>query len=109
VNLGISLFIKGGWFMDDRRFDALTRSMASARSRRQLLKGIAGLGAVMGGVAVSGAGADAKRREEPPCTSWWCAVLGRCLARGARCTRNDQCCSGRCRLTVPDPKISFCD
>lgn len=95
--------------MDDRRFDALARSRAAGSSRRQVLKGMLGLGAVVGGVAVSGADASAKRRDEPPCDSWWCAVLGRCRPRGERCTRNDQCCSNRCRLTVLDPKISFCD
>lgn len=95
--------------MDDRRFDSLVRSRAAGGSRRQLLKGMLGLGAVVGGVAASGAEVDAKRREEPPCTSWVCQLLGRCRGRGDRCTSNSQCCSGRCRLTVPDPKISFCD
>lgn len=95
--------------MDDKRFDSLVQSRAAGGSRRQLLKGMLGLGAVVGGVSATTVDAGAKRRDEPPCTSWWCQVLGKCRARGERCTRNDQCCSGRCRLTVPDPKISFCD
>jgi hypothetical protein len=95
--------------LDDRRLDSFVRSLASGKSRRQVLKGLGGLGAVAGGLAVGGDDTDAKRREEPPCNGWWCVVLGRCRARGERCTRNDQCCSNRCRLTVPDPKISFCD
>jgi hypothetical protein len=95
--------------MDDRQFDSMVRSRAAGSSRRQVLKGLLGLGAVAGGVAATSAGVDAKRRDVPPGTSWLCQLLGRWRARGERCTRNDQCCSGRCRLTVPDPKISFCD
>ena len=102
-------FIDEGAFMDDKQFDSIVRSRAAGSSRRQILKGLLGLGAIVGGVAVTSAGADAKRRNEPPCTSWLCQLLGRCRARGERCTSNAQCCSNRCRLTVPDPKISFCD
>jgi hypothetical protein len=95
--------------MDDRRFDSLVRTIATGRSRRQVLKGMLGLGAVAAGATITAADADAKRRVEPPCTSWLCQLLGRCRGSGERGTSNTQCCSGRCRLTVPDPKISFCD
>lgn len=48
--------------MDDRRFDVLTRSFATERSRRALLKGWLGLGAATtAGVVLSGR-ADAARR-----------------------------------------------
>ena len=76
--------------MDDRRFDALVRSRAAGSSRRQVLKGMLGLGAVVGGVAVSQADASAKRRDEPPCTSWFCQLRD-AAARGmsgAPTTRN---------------------
>jgi len=95
--------------MDDRRFDALVRSRAAGSSRRQVLKGMLGLGAAVGGVAVSQADASAKRRDEPPCTSWFCQLLGRCRARNERCSNNAQCCSGRCTLRIADPKIYACD
>lgn len=50
--------------MDDRRFDAMVRSLASGGSRRQVLKGLLGLGgAVAAGSAVLDA--DAARRPTP--------------------------------------------
>ncbi len=50
--------------MDDRRFDALTRALASGRNRRQLLKGLLGLGsAVATGAAVTEV--QAARRPTP--------------------------------------------
>ncbi len=51
-----------GEFMDDRRFDSLVRTMASGASRRQVLKGLLGLGAGSVGAAVVAGGADAARR-----------------------------------------------
>jgi hypothetical protein len=98
--------------MDSNHFDRLTKDVARGTSRRRLLRNLARgatAAAVGGGVAVAADDAEAKRRVEPPCTSWICELLGRCRSRGERCTTNTQCCSGRCRLTVPDPKISFCD
>ena len=95
--------------VNDRRSDTRARSLASGASRRQLLKGIVGLGAILGGGAVSGTDADAKRPEEPPCSAWWCHVRRQCRGRGERCSRNDQCCSNRCRIVIADPKIYACD
>jgi hypothetical protein len=98
--------------MDSNQFDHLTKTVARGTSRRRLLRnlvrGTAGV-AIAGGVAMTGTDAEAKRRVEPPCTSWLCQLLGRCRARNERCTTNAQCCSGRCRVAIPDPKISFCD
>src|SRR6188472_2835873 len=51
--------------MDDRRFDALVRSLASGHSRRTVLKGLLGLG----GLAATGAAqhtAEAARRPTTP-------------------------------------------
>ncbi len=60
--------------MDDRRFDALVRTMASGSSRRQMVKGLLGLGAVVGAAALT-QDAEAARRgfsgpklpTPPPC------------------------------------------
>jgi hypothetical protein len=51
--------------VEDRRFDAIARSLASGTSRRQVLKGLLGLGA--GTVAVTSAASvtDAARRGYP--------------------------------------------
>ena len=48
--------------MDDRRFDSLVRTMASGRSRRQVLRGLFGLGAGSVAAATFAGGADAARR-----------------------------------------------
>lgn len=52
--------------MDDRRFDSLTKSLARGASRREVLKGLLGLGgvAVVGGTVLEG-DADAARRPTP--------------------------------------------
>jgi hypothetical protein len=49
--------------MDDRRFDSLVRSLAAGRSRREILKGVLGLGgAAVVGAAVASNHAEAARR-----------------------------------------------
>jgi hypothetical protein len=49
--------------MDDRRFDALTRTLAQHRTRRQVLTGLAGAGiASLAAVVRSGEDAQAARR-----------------------------------------------
>jgi hypothetical protein len=99
--------------MDSNRLDRLSKHMALGVSRRRLLRdlvrGAAGV-AVAGGVAaVSGDGAGAKRRVEPPCTAWWCGLLGRCRGPRELCTRDDQCCSRRCRIVSVDPTFARCN
>jgi LPXTG-motif cell wall-anchored protein len=50
--------------MDDKRFDALARSLAAGASRRLVLKGL--LGGLVGGVALGSAGKTFAQDEEPP-------------------------------------------
>ncbi len=90
--------------MDDKRFDCLTRALASGQSRRSIIKGFLGLGAA---VAVSNAvvdPADARRSSisttppattpapttssPPPCAGTQCGF--EC------CDSPDQCCDGEC-------------
>src|SRR5215204_5548435 len=59
--------------MDDRRFDALVRSLAEGKSRRSVLKGLFGLGgAALVGSAVLESDADAARRPTPTPTPVRC-------------------------------------
>jgi hypothetical protein len=69
--------------MDDRRFDALTRSMATGLSRRKVLKGLFG-GAVLGGAAASGL--DQVAAQTCP--------EGQFLCNGACCPNANNCCGG---------------
>lgn len=109
--------------MDDRRFDALARSLASGANRRQMLKGLLGLG----GGAIAGAtlhAADAARRPTPtpkpvtcPGQQHWdgsaCVCPGGTTICGAECCPNGQaqccdhaCCYGECygaELCCPSP------
>jgi hypothetical protein len=71
--------------MDDRRFDDLTRRLASGNSRRQVLKTMAGgaLGGLAGALGLGRAGAagcntDAECARGETCDS----ATGRCLRRG---------------------------
>jgi hypothetical protein len=94
--------------MDDRKFDTITRTLASGTSRRRMLKGLLGLG----GMAVAAAGlqdASAARRgftgptfprpepTEPPCINPnVCAVSGCCAGficcNGQECIPEDAIC-----------------
>ena len=62
--------------MDSERFDGLVRSFGQTRSRRQTLRGLAGVAA---GVVALGAGAASAGKPT-------CKPLGR------KCTDNDTCC-----------------
>src|SRR4051812_791779 len=73
--------------MDDRRFDDLTKDLARARSRRDVIKNIGrslalalGVGGPIGAVLVSRQGGEA-------------AI---CRAGGQVCTSNGNCCSQVC-------------
>ena len=82
--------------MDDRRFDALTRSLAAGASRRHALGllGRGAAGAVLGLMGVKTAAADEASR----------AHRGRdCKGVGRRCRSDRRCCSGHC-----DPATGTC-
>lgn len=101
--------------MDDRRFDALARQLASSGNRRQLLKGMLGLGGVVvAGAAVTSTEADteAARRPTPtprpprcPTGQFWngsaCVCISGtpcgpdCCGAGGVCCDN-ACCYGVC-------------
>jgi hypothetical protein len=73
--------------MDSERFDGLVRSFGQTRTRRQTLRGLAGL-AALGALTLGGQEADAGTR------------IG-----GASCTRGRQCKTGKC---VGDPGQKVC-
>lgn len=94
--------------MDDRRFDSLARSLASCRSRRQVLRGVLGIG---GGALATATGhsADAARRQTPtprpascPGNQYWdgstCICPDDYQICGPACCPNGQaeCCDGAC-------------
>lgn len=112
--------------MDDRSFDALVRSLATGSNRRQILRGLLGLGA---GIAAAGtiAQTDAARRPTvtPPapkcpgsqiwngsaCTCPSGTICGpACCEAGSVCCDN-ACCDGDCygeELCCPTGSI-VCD
>jgi hypothetical protein len=67
--------------MDPRRFDRLTQTLATARSRRAALTAfLAAAGSALGlGVLLAG------------------EALADCAADGASCLQSDDCCSGLCK------------
>jgi hypothetical protein len=71
--------------MDPRRFEAITRRVAEAGSRRGALKALAGALAAPVLVAVRGEDAAAG------------IPIVNCKAPGKSCDKNQKCCSGRCR------------
>lgn len=94
--------------MDDRRFDALVKSLASGRSRRSVLKGLVGLG---GATAIGGTlmepSAEAARRPTPtpkpvkcPGNQHWdgtrCVCTSGETCGAACCLIGSECCDGSC-------------
>lgn len=81
--------------MDDRRFDAFARSLASASNRRQLLRGLLGFGGVAAAVSLDHA--EAARRPTPtpkpircPGTQIW--ADGECVCPDGQVTCGSACC-----------------
>ena len=76
--------------MDDRAFEALTRRVGRARSRRgMLLAAAAGVSApVLGAFGVQLAAAAGETGDE---------AFGFCRVGGFPCGRDQQCCTGRCK------------
>ncbi len=100
--------------MDDRRFDSLTRSLASGASRRSVLKGILGLGgAAVAAGTVLDQQADAARRPTPTPTPVKCPgrqtpVNGVCTCPGdAPFKCGPDCCTGESG-DPPSPTHSEC-
>ena len=76
--------------MDDRRFDAITKSLGGGGSRRAVLKGLAG-SALAAAAALRGSGASAGRA---------------CREFTRKCVSEDQCCGGRVACARVDRRKS---
>jgi hypothetical protein len=91
--------------MDDRRFDALARSLASGSNRRQLLKGLLGIG---GAVAASAVAPDVEAARRPTPTPRPVSCPGIQIPCGADC-----CCpAGHSKCgpdCCPDGQAECCD
>ena len=74
--------------MEDSRFDAVTRRLGAARTRRGLIA--TALAAVGGGLTLDDAGAKPRKRRRV------------CRGMGVGCTTDTQCCS---RLCVTDSNL----
>lgn len=100
--------------MDDSRFDALTKALASGRSRRSVLKGLLGLGGSLaaGGTLRGGDARAARRPTRPVTTQVFCP--GHLIPDGDKCvcpTGLSKCGSECCNTTsVPqsDPGYTEC-
>jgi hypothetical protein len=88
--------------MDDRRFDALVRSLASGQNRRTVLKGLLGLGGLAAGAGLQAT--EAARRPAPTPTIPKCP--GRQTWNGSACV----CPSGsdKCGPECCDTGVSVC-
>lgn len=71
--------------MDPSRFEAITRRVAAAGSRRGALQALAGALAASALVAVRGEEAEAG------------IPIVNCKPPGKKCDKNKKCCSGRCK------------
>ena len=83
---GIRRRSRGGWTLDQREFDELTRSMASASTRRSTIKVLGG-GALASLLALVGREAAAQDLSDEAVS---------CRATGSRCSGDKNCCSRRC-------------
>ncbi len=72
----------------NNKFDELTKGLAQSVTRRQALKRF---GAGLAGLALAGFGLANK------------AQAATCLASGAHCHSNSQCCSGACLFSFQHP------
>ncbi len=94
--------------MDDRWFDALTKSIADGLDRRSLIKGLLGLGGAFSiGLTRIGTDAEAARRPAPaptppscPGSQIWngseCACPTGTICGPSCCIAPAQCCDGAC-------------
>lgn len=100
--------------MDGQRFDELTRGLATARSRRGVLKAltgsiVAGVGAVMAprGVAIAqgSCASDADCAEDEICCAGTCRAIECCIDEAdpnARCPEGTSCFEGICEPVDDD-------
>lgn len=96
--------------MDNRRFDALVRSLATGANRRQLLRGMLGLGggAIAAGTLFGGEVDAARRSANPtptpvrcpgiqtPCESGCCCPDGSTNCGPDCCPGGSECCDSAC-------------
>jgi hypothetical protein len=75
--------------MDGSRFDQFTRRFAAISDRRRLIVG------ALSGAAVAGLHVDDADARPPVCRK-----------QAQYCTKNRQCCNGRCRLGKPVPRAT---
>lgn len=86
--------------MEEHRFDAMTRSLASGQNRRQILKGILGLGgAAVASVATLGRTKAARRGYSGPAIPY-----NLCNCHGKTCGSNG--CGGSCGPCEPPDECS---
>src|SRR5689334_1844303 len=84
ANLGLRAGARqsGGWAVDDRRFDELARALAR-RSRRGLLFSSAAAGLGLATRLAAAQGVD--------------ITASGCKKNGANCSKDNNCCSKRCK------------
>ena len=97
--------------MDDRRFDALVKAMATGTNRRSLVKGLLGLGgATVVGSALRESAVDAARRPTPTPKPVTCP--GRQTWNGTACvcpgSAPDKCGPDCCNAAAVGPTHSEC-
>jgi hypothetical protein len=108
--------------LDSDRFDGLVRSFGRTASRRQTLRGLAGVAAAgaLGGREATAATkpADAKCSSGSQCASGTCIMYGKCKKKGklsgkcrcscsetALCPTGKSCRNGACFADCPTPSV----
>ncbi len=81
--------------MDQHRFDTLTRSLTSASSRRDVLRGLIGAGPGLKAAPLPGSAAAKKKRKKKRKPKVRPNAFG-CVNVGGFCQSAEQCCSGIC-------------
>jgi hypothetical protein len=82
--------------MDDRRFDHLSRALASSRSRRQVLKSLLGFGAATVAGGLGSGSANAARRPTPTPKPATCPGLQVSSGSGCVCPEGRSVCGPDC-------------
>ncbi len=82
--------------MDDRRFDHLSRALASGRSRRQVLKSLLGFGAATVAGGLGSGSANAARRPTPTPKPATCPGLQVSSGSGCVCPEGRSVCGPDC-------------